>query len=68
MLIYTDMRIAKQRRAHAVVEHDEKDHRWFTSIIECLQYALDQGHTEVTLSDDNGSVTVTLGAQGGPIP
>ena len=68
MLIYTDVRIAKQRRAHAVVEHNEQDHRWFNSIIECLNYAIDQGHTEITLSDDHGSVKIVLKEQGRSIP
>jgi len=68
MLIYTDVRIAKQRRSHAVVEHNEQDHRWFNSIVEALKYAIDKGETEITFSDDEGSVKVILAASGDPIP
>lgn len=68
MLIYTDVRLAKQRRSHACVLHNEQDHRWFNSMVECLQYADDLGHTEVTVSDDHGSVKLLIVSKGDPIP
>ena len=68
MIIYTDFPITEHRRGHAVVDHDEQSHRWGNSIVECLQYARDLGHTEVTLSDDHGSFQIILKSLGDPVP
>lgn len=66
-LIYTDVRIAKQRRSHAVVIDDAKDHLWFNSIIDALHYCWDAGFREITLSDDGGSCVFHIRSWGDPV-
>ena len=68
MKIYTDVRLAEQFGCHAVVEHNEQAHRWYNSMVECLRYAIDQGHSEVTVTDDHGSVRLLILGPGEPVP
>ena len=66
--IMADVAISKQPRSHAVVEHDGQAHRWYNSMVECLRYAFDQGHSAVTVSDEHGSMRLVIIGSGGPVP
>lgn len=59
-VLYADLRLAKQRRAHAIVMNPSTDYRYYTDLVEALDFALDAGYREITIETDFGRAEISV--------
>lgn len=59
-IILADIRLAKQRRAHAVLMAEDRDYRYFTDFVEAIDFAKGDGARRILVETDFGSAYLTI--------
>lgn len=55
-----DIRLAKQRRAHAVLMPGHLDYRYYVDMVEAIAFTVDSGHDTFLVETDFGKATITV--------